>query len=209
MDQLREKEIFEAATEKLDVYVPACLKQDEVEDAKDFLKPCGPYVRFALKEFVKKLLGELIRPAGERKRASETPDLEPIYETIKRELPEHYGVRRGLIGYMYSEFVEVTISELLSFRIKREDVRYLIFAVCVRGYDEDDDGDWMGLVAEELEDELLELAANGDVGEGCAWFSPDQTEEFCRAAEYIYRNYGRYLEMAENKARMQREKYGL
>ncbi len=209
MDRLREKEIFDAATEQLDVYVPACLKRDEVGDAKEFLKPGGPYVRFALKEFVKKLLGEMIRPAGERRRTSEYPDLEPIYETVKRELPEHFGVRRDLIGYTYSEFVGVTISELLSFRIKRENVRYLLFAVSVRGYDGDDDGEWMGLAAEELGDELLELAANGDVSDGSAWFSPDQTEEFCRAAEYIYENYGRYLEMAESKARMQREQYGL
>ena len=41
------------ATEKLDLYVPLCLEDGCADDAGKFLQPGGPYVRFALKEFMK------------------------------------------------------------------------------------------------------------------------------------------------------------
>lgn len=67
----------------------------------------------------------------------------------------------------------------------------------------------MGLVAQETEDELPELEANGDCEECSAYYFPDQTTDFCRVAEYVYDNIDRYMKMAEEKARMQREKYDL
>ena len=65
MEKTEEKKIFDLATEKLDLYVPLSLEDGCTEDARAFLQPGRPYVRFALKEFMKELLFELIKPAGE------------------------------------------------------------------------------------------------------------------------------------------------
>ena len=67
----------------------------------------------------------------------------------------------------------------------------------------------MGLVAEETNDELLALQANGDCERCSAYFFPDQTTEFCRVAEYIYDSIDRYTAMAEDNARRMAEKHGL
>ena len=44
MDQIEEKEIFDRATGKLDLYVPSLLKCGETDGAKAFLAPGGPFV---------------------------------------------------------------------------------------------------------------------------------------------------------------------
>ena len=49
-----------------------------------------------------------------------------------------------------------------------------------------DDENRRELVARGTEDELLELEANGDCGECSAYFFPDQANELCRAAGYVY-----------------------
>jgi hypothetical protein len=209
MDQIEEKGIFDRATGKLDLYVPSHLKCGETDGAKAFLAPGGPYVRFAVKQFVKEQLGKLIKPGGEWKKESALVDMESVFEAVRKELPEHYHVKRDLIGYTFSEFVGVTINDILSFRVQRESCRYPTLAICVHGYIEGDDCDWMDLVADETDDELLALEANGDLSEGSAWFFPEQTKEFCRVAEYVYENVGRCADTAERKASLMREKYGL
>ena len=210
MDTAKEIKIFDKATEKLDLYVPFLLQYGHVDDAKEFLKPGGQYVRFAVKQFMKEILGELIRPVGEWKEDPTFLDMEPVYETIKKELPEHFQVRRELIGYIFSEFVNVTISEILTLRVKRGTTyHYSVLGIAVKGYPEDEDKDWMELVAQELNDEELALEADGELGDDAVWFFPDQTEEFCRLAESIYANFDRYAAMAEDKAQVQREKYHL
>ena len=113
-----------------------------------------------------------------------------------------------MIGYIFSEYVFVKINEILSFSLIRGHHAFSIVGIRVDGYD-DLDEDWMGLVAEETEDELLALQANGDCEVSSACFFPDQTVEFCRVAEYIYDNIGRYTAMAEDKARLMAEKHGL
>lgn len=67
MNKGEEKTIFDRAAEKLDLYVPLLLKYNHADDAREFLRPGGPYVRFAVKQFMKELLGELIKPVGEWK----------------------------------------------------------------------------------------------------------------------------------------------
>ncbi len=67
----------------------------------------------------------------------------------------------------------------------------------------------MGFVAEETNDEVPALQANGDRERCSACFFPDQTVEFCLVAEYIYDNIGRYTAVVEDKARMMAEKHGL
>ncbi len=52
-------------------------------------------------------------------------------------------------------------------------------------------------------------AASGDCERYSAYFFPDQTTEFCRVAEYVYDNIDRFIQMAEEKAREERKKYGL
>ncbi len=52
MEKTEEKAMFDRATEKLDLYVPLCLEDGCVDDARDFLRSGGQYVRFALKEFM-------------------------------------------------------------------------------------------------------------------------------------------------------------
>ena len=210
MDKIDEKTIFDTATEKLDIYVPSLLKYQKTDMAREFLSPGGPYVRFAVKQFMKELMGLLIKPDGEFKEEPAFMNMDPVFDTVSKELPAHYQVKREMIGYIFSEFVNVTISDILSFRLKRWcNYHFNLAAVCVCGYEEDEDSDWMGLVADELEDETLALEANGELDEASAIFFPDQTEEFCRIAEYVYENRDRYREMAEDKARMLREKYGL
>ena len=209
MDIAEEKSIFDRATEKLDLYVPLLLKHNYVDAAKEFLRPGGPYVRFAVKEFMKELIFELIKPVGEWTRDPYYIDMDPIYETVKSELAEHFEVRHGLIGYIFSEFIFVKINDILSFNLIRGHHAFSIVGIRVDGYDDDLDEDWMGLVAEETNDELLALQANGDCEQSSAYFFPDQTTEFCRLAEYIYDNIGRYMAMAEEKARREAEKYGL
>ena len=210
MEQSKEREIFDTATEKLDVYVPSLLKYHKTDMAREFLQPGGQYVRFAVKQFIKELMGELIKPVGEFKEEPQFMNMDPIFDTVSKELPAHYQVKREMIGYIYSEFINVTISDILSFRLKRWcSYHFNLAAVCVYGYEEDDDSDWMGLVADELEDEALALEASGETDEASAIFFPDQTVEFCRAAEYVYANYERYREMAEDKARRLREEFGL
>ncbi len=209
MEKAEEKAIFDRATEKLDLYVPLCLKDDCADEAKEFLKPHGEYVRFAVKEFIKELLFELIKPVGEWTKDPYYIDMEPVYETVKRELAEHFDVRHGLEGYIFSEFVYVKINEILSFMLRRGHHAFSIVGIRVDGAEDDDDSYWMGYVAEKTNDELLECQANGDCEQGSAYFFPDQTAEFCRVAEYIYDNIGRFTEMAEEKARVERAKYGL
>ncbi len=51
--EAEEKTIFDRATEKLDLYVPLPLKYNHIDDARVFLQPGGPYVRFTLKQFMK------------------------------------------------------------------------------------------------------------------------------------------------------------
>ena len=209
MDNTEEKTIFDRATEKLDLYVPLLLKSNYTDAAREFLAPGGAYVRFAVKEFMKELIFELIKPVGEWTRDPYYIDMEPIYETVKKELAEHFEVRHGLIGYIFSEYVYVKINEILSFRLIRGHHAFSIVGIRVDGYDDDLDEDWMGLVAEETNDELLALQANGDCEVSSAYFFPDQTAEFCRVAEYIYDNVGRFTAMAEDKARRMAEKFGL
>ena len=162
MDKTEEKAIFDKATEKLDLYVLLCLKDNYVDYAREFLQPGGEYVRFALKEFMKELLFELIRPVGEWTKDPYYIDMAPIYETVKRELAEHFEVRHGLEGYIFSEFVYVKINDILSFMLLRGHHAFSIVGIRVDGFDDDDDSDWMGYVAEKTGDELLECQANGD-----------------------------------------------
>ena len=82
MTKSEEKAIFDRATEKLDLYVPLCLEDGCTEDAIKFLQPGSEYVRFALKEFMKELLFELIKPVGEWTKDPYYIDLNPIYETV-------------------------------------------------------------------------------------------------------------------------------
>ena len=209
MDKPEEKAIFDRAVEKLDLYVPALLKYNYTDAAREFLQPGGGYVRFAVKEFIKELLDQLIKPVGNWTKDPYYIDMDPIYETVKKELAEHFEVRHGLIGYIFSEYVYVKINEILSFRLIRGHHAFSIVGIRVDGYDDDLDEDWMGLVAEETNDELLALQANGDCEVSSAYFFPDQTAEFCRVAEYIYDNIGCYMAMAEDKARTTAGKHGL
>ncbi len=209
MDNAEEKSIFEKATEKLDLYVPLCLEDDCADDARKFLQPGGPYVRFALKEFVKELLFALIKPAGAWTKDPYYIDMDPIYETAKKELAEHFEVSHGLEEYIFSEFVHVKINDILSFDLLRGHHAFSIVGIRVKGMWDDDDGDWMGYVAEKTDDELLACQANGDCERCSAYFFPDQTSEFCRVAEYVYDNMGRFTQMAEEKAEEERKKYDL
>lgn len=209
MDRAEEKTIFDRATEKLDLYVPALLKYDLADDAKAFLAPGGEYVRFAVKEFMKELLGELIKPVGNWTKDPYYIDMNPIYETVTKELAEHFEVKHGLEGYIFSEFVYVKINDILSFMLLRGHHAFSIVGIRVDGFWDDDERYWMGTVAEETDDELLALQANGDCEVSSAYFFPDQTPEFCRVAEYVYENIDRFTQMAENKAQEQREIYNL
>ena len=74
MNEAEEKTIFDRATEKLDLYVPLLLKYDQIDDAKEFLQPGGPYVRFAVKEFMKELLDERRKRGKQRKGAHAHPE---------------------------------------------------------------------------------------------------------------------------------------
>ncbi len=209
MDQYKELAIFDAATKKLDLYVPLCLEDGFADDAKEFLQPGGAYVRFAVKEFMKELLFELIKPVGEWTKDPYYIDMVPIYETVKKELAEHFEVKHGLEEYIFSEYVHVKINDILSFDLLRGHHAFSTVGVRVNGLWDDDDSDWMGYVAEKTNDEFLMCQANGDCERCSAYFFPDQTAEFCRAAEYVYDNIGRYMEMAEEKAREERKKYNL
>lgn len=209
MDKAEEKAIFDRATEKLDLFVPLCLKDDCVDEARVFLQPGGEYVRFAVKEFMKELLFELIKPLGEWTKDPYYIDMEPIFETVKKELAEHFEVSHGLEGYIFSEFIHVKINDILSLHLVRGHHAFSIVGIRVDGYEDDDDSDWMGYVAEKTDDELLECQANGDCERCSAYFFPDQTTEFCRVAEYVYDNVDRFTQMAEEKAREERKKYDL
>ena len=111
MDKAEEKKIFDRATEKLDLFVPLCLKNEYVKEAKEFLLPGGQYVRFAVKEFMKELLFELIKPVGEWTKDPYYIDMNPIRETVKKELAEHFEVSHGLEEYIFSEYVHVKIND--------------------------------------------------------------------------------------------------
>lgn len=209
MEKTEEKKIFDLATEKLGLYVPLCLEDGCGEDARAFLQPGGEYVRFALKEFVKELLFELIKPVGEWTKDPYYIDMVPIYETVKRELAQHFEVSHGLEGYIFSEFVNVKINDILSLDLLRGHHAFSTVGIRVNGFCDDDDSDWMGYVAEKTGDELLECQANGDCERCSAYFFPDQTTEFCRVAEYVYDNVDRFTQMAEEKALEERKKYDL
>ena len=209
MEKTEEKAIFDRATEKLDLYVPLCLEDNCADNAAAFLQPGGPYVRFALKEFMKELLFELIKPVGEWTKDPYYIDMVPIYETVKHELAEHFEVSHGLEEYIFSEFIHVKINDILSLDLLRGHHAFSIVGIRVNGFWEDDDGDWMGYVAEKTDDGLLECQANGDCERCSAYFFPDQTTEFCRVAEYVYGNIERFMRMAEDKAEKERKKYDL
>ena len=209
MEKAEEKAIFDRATEKLDLYVPLCLEDGCADDAREFLRPGGQYVRFALKEFMKELLFELIKPVGEWTKDPYYIDMDPVYETVKKELAEHFEVTHGLEEYIFSEFVHVKINDILSLHLIRGSQAFSIVGIRVDGFWDDDDSDWMGYVAEKTNDELLECQANGDCEQGSAYFFPDQTTEFCRVAEYVYDNVDRFTRMAEEKAEEERKKYDL
>ena len=208
MEKTEEKTIFDRATEKLDLYVPLCLEDGCADDARDFLQPGGPYVRFALKEFMKELLFELIKPVGEWTKDPYYIDMDPIYETVKHELAEHFEVSHGLEEYIFSEFIHIKINDILSLHLLRGHHAFSTVGIRVDGM-WDDDSDWMGYVAEKMDDELLECQANGDCERCSAYFFPDQTTEFCRVAEYVYDNVDRFTQMAEEKAQEERKKYDL
>ena len=209
MEKTEEKKIFDLATEKLDLYVPLSLEDGCTEDARAFLQPGGPYVRFALKEFMKELLFELIKPVGEWTKDPYYIDMDPIFETVKQELAEHFEVSHGLEGYIFSEFINEKINVILSLDFLRGHHAFSTVGIRVNGFWDDDDSDWMGYVAEKTDDELLECQANGDCERCSAYFFPDQTTEFCRVAEYVYDNVDRFTQMAEEKAREERKKYDL
>ena len=209
MNRAEEQTIFDRATEKLDLYVPLCLEDNCAGDAIKFLQPGGEYVRFALKEFMKELLFELIKPVGEWTRDPYYIDMNPIYETVKKELADHFEVSHGLEEYIFSEYVHVKINDILSFNLLRGHFAFSTVGIRVNGFWDDDDGDWMGYVAEKTDDELLECQVNGDCERCSAYFFPDQTAEFCRVAEYVYDNVDRFTQMAEEKAREERKKYNL
>ena len=209
MEKTEEKKIFDLATEKLDLYVPLCLEDNCADDAAAFLQPGGPYVRFALKEFMKELLFELIKPVGEWTKDPYYIDMDPVYETVKRELADHFEVSHGLEEYIFSEFIHVKINDILSLDLLRGHHAFSTVGIRVNGFWDDDDSDWMGYVAEKTDDELLACQASGDCERCSAYFFPDQTTEFCRVAEYVYDNVDRFTQMAEEKAREERKKYDL
>ena len=209
MNEKEEKAIFDRATEKLDLYVPLCLEEGCSDDAGKFLQPGGEYIRFALKEFMKELLFELIKPVGEWTKDHYYIDMDPIYETVKHELAEHFEVSHGLEEYIFSEYVHVKINDILSFDLLRGHHAFSTVGIRVNGFWDDDDGDWMGYVAEKTDDGLLECQANGDCERCSAYFFPDQTAEFCRVAEFVYDNIDRFMRMAEDKAEKERKKYDL
>ena len=209
MDPAEEKAIFDRATEKLDLYLPLLLEHHYVDEAKAFVQPGGPYVRFTVKEFMKELIFELIKPVGEWTKDPYYIDMEPIFQTVKSELADHFEVRHGLEEYIFSEYVNVKINDILSFDLLRGHHAFSTVGIRVNGFWDDDDSDWMGYVAEQTDDELLECQANGDCERCSAYFFPDQTVEFCRMAEFIYDNIGRFTEMAEEKVREERKKYDL
>ena len=209
MNEKEEKAIFDRATEKLDLYVPLCLEEGCADDAGKFLQPGGPYVRFAVKEFMKELLFDLIKPVGEWTKDPYYIDMNPIYETVKKELADHFEVSHGLEEYIFSEYVHVKINDILSFDLLRGHHAFSTVGIRVNGFWDDDDSDWMGYVAEKTDDGLLECQANGDCERCSAYFFPDQTAEFCRVAEYVYGNIERFMRMAEDKGEKERKKYGL
>ena len=209
MDRAEEKKIFDAATEKLDLYVPLCLEDGCADDAGEFLQPGGADVRFAVKEFMKELLFELIKPVGEWTKDPYYIDMVPIYETVKKELADHFDVSHGLEEYIFSEYVHIKINDILSFDLLRGHHAFSTVGVRVNGLWDDDDSDWMGYVAEKTDDEFLMCQANGDCERCSAYLFPDQTAEFCRVAEYVYDNIGRYMELTEEKAREERKNYDL
>ncbi len=98
---------------------------------------------------------------------------------------------------------------LKSFTLFRGHHAFSTVGIRVDGVWEDDDSDWMGDVAEDTNDELLACQATGDCERCSAYFFPDQATEFCRMAEYVYDNIGRFTAMAEEKVRRAAEKYGL
>ena len=208
MDKTEEKAIFDKATEKLDLFVPLCLKDNYVDEAREFLQPGGEYVRYAVKEFMKELLSELIWPS-DYKIESVYIDMGPVYETVKKELADHFEVTHGLEEYIFSEFVHVKINDILSFHLTRGSHAFSIVGIRVDGLWDDYEEDWMGYVAEKTDDQLLECQANGDCEPSSAYFCPDQAAEFCRVAEYVYDNIDRFTQMAEDKAREERKKYNL
>ena len=209
MDPAEEKAILDRATEKLDLYLPLLLEHQYVDEAKAFAQPGGEYVRFTVKEFMKELIFELIRPVGEWTKDPYYIDMEPIFQTVKSELADHFEVRHGLEEYIFSEYVNVKINDILSFDLLRGHHAFSTVGIRVNGFWDDDDSDWMGYVAEKTDDGLLECQANGDCERCSAYFFPDQTAEFCRVAEYVYGNIERFMRMAEDKGEKERKKYGL
>ena len=57
LSRAEESELFEKATERLDIYVRLCLEDGGRDKAREFLSD-GRYVRFALKEFTEQLFTE-------------------------------------------------------------------------------------------------------------------------------------------------------
>jgi hypothetical protein len=158
---------------------------------------------------MKELLFELIKPVGEWTRDPCYIDMDPIYETVKKALAAHLAVTHDLEVYIFSEFVHVKINDILSLHLIRGSFAYSTVGIRVDGFWDDGDGDWMGYVAGKTGDELLQCQANGDCEQCSAYFFPGQTTEFCRVAEYVYDNIDRFTQMAEEKAREERKKYGL
>ena len=168
-----------------DWYVDKMVREFGAESYREYLSPGGNYVRFCMVSFVKDLARSwpgLFHDYERWKDRDYEVDLDLVYEEIKGRLASKMEVKRAAYEYYYSEYVGIAVNGDIFFRLVRS-APLRILDLWVNQFDSEH--------------------------EHGIWVAPDRLDRFCEMAEYVHDNYGRFSEMAEERAAKLREKYGL
>ena len=152
---------------------------------RDYLSPGGGFVRCCMQSFVKDLVYARRGLYHESERWDDDDyevDLDKAYEEISSRLSPKIRVVRKAYEFYYSENVTVDVTDDIHL--------ILVRAVPLKIMDI-----WVNKVDSEHE--------HGK------WLSPDRLSEFCDMVEHISDIYGKYEQIAEQRAAELRDKFGL
>ena len=181
----QEKRLF---YENLDLYegiVCRSILQYGAERERDFLSPGGGFVRNCMMSFVKDLIYAwqgLYHDSELWTDDCSSVDLNKAYNEISLRLSPGIKVVRNAYEYYYSENVTVELNDNVHLILVRA-VTLKIFSIWVNKHDSEH--------------------------EHGKWLAPDRLDEFCDMVGYIVDVYGKYEELAGQRAAELREKYGL
>ncbi|GEM_PF-1890553 len=189
-----QRKMMDEATEKLNQYIRALLKQKKGKQVRAFGEE--KYEQIALTGFIKRIINALILQNTDN--AAVSP--EKTDEFVRQRLSGKMKISGSMSGEADSSgCMVIDVGEGVSLRLQRGDSGNYVVSVCVP------------LKNKEISDVSDVSPADPDMPDGKEEakplsFAPDRLDAFCRAAEYIFDNAREFKKWAHNEWK-QCEKY--